>query len=174
MPIFRRAENADVPAVAGIYEAIHGQEERGESSVGWIRGVYPTQDTARQAVARGDLFVAEEDGAIVAAAIINRTQVDVYAGAPWEHPARDREVMVLHTLVVSPEASGRGMGSAFVGFYEQYARENESPYLRMDTNARNARARRLYARLGYREIAVVPCRFNGIPGVDLVLLEKKL
>ena len=35
-------------------------------------------------------------------------------------------------------------------------------------------ARRLYARLGYREIGIVPTVFNGIPGVDLVLLEKNL
>ena len=46
--------------------------------------------------------------------------------------------------------------------------------LRIDTNARNAAARAMYAGLGYREIAVVPTTFNGIPGVDLVLLEKHL
>ena len=44
----------------------------------------------------------------------------------------------------------------------------------MDTNARNLTARQLYAKLGYREIAIVPTVFNGIPGVDLVLLEKHL
>jgi len=100
--------------------------------------------------------------------------VDVYEGAPWEHPAKDEEVMVLHTLSVSPEHGRRGIGSAFVKFYEDYAKENGSPYLRMDTNARNLTARRLYQKLGYKEIGVVPCNFNGIPGVQLVCLEKKL
>lgn len=33
---------------------------------------------------------------------------------------------------------------------------------------------RLYARLGYREAGIVPCVFNGIKGVGLVCLEKKL
>ena len=55
-----------------------------------------------------------------------------------------------------------------------YALENGSPYLRMDTNARNANARALYRKLGYREADIVPCVFNGIEGVQLVLLEKKL
>lgn len=41
-------------------------------------------------------------------------------------------------------------------------------------NARNTVARSFYRKLGYREIAVVPVTFNGIPGVDLVLLEKYL
>ncbi len=44
----------------------------------------------------------------------------------------------------------------------------------MDTNAKNAAARRLYQKLGYGEPDIVPCTFNGIPGVQLVLLEKKL
>ena len=46
------------------------------------------------------------------------------------------------------------------------------PYLRMDTNAKNQAARKLYARLGYWEADIVPCVFNGIPGVQLVCLEK--
>lgn len=44
----------------------------------------------------------------------------------------------------------------------------------MDTNARNAAARRLYAGLGYWEAGIVPCVFNGIPDVQLVCLEKYL
>ncbi len=44
----------------------------------------------------------------------------------------------------------------------------------MDTNEKNAAARRLYARLGYKEIGVVDCEFNGIAGVHLVCLAKSL
>jgi hypothetical protein len=54
------------------------------------------------------------------------------------------------------------------------ARENGCTVLRMDTNAKNAAARRLYQKLGYAEPDIVPCIFNGIPNVQLVLLEKKL
>ena len=32
----------------------------------------------------------------------------------------------------------------------------------------------MYEKLGYREIAVVPTVFNGIPDVQLVLIEKWL
>ena len=37
----------------------------------------------------------------------------------------------------------------------------------------NTNARALYKKLGYKEIAIVPTVFNGIKGVNLVLLEKK-
>ena len=117
----------------------------------------------------------EADGAVAAAAKIDQNQVPEYAGAPWRYPDAPRsQVMVLHTLVVDPARSGQGCGTEFVRFYEKYALERGCPYLRMDTNARNTAARRLYARLGYWEAGIVPCVFNGIPGVQLVCLEKFL
>ncbi len=70
--------------------------------------------------------------------------------------------------------AGRGIGSRFVAFYEQYAKEHECTVLRMDTNARNRAARALYPKLGYREADILHCDFNGIRGVDLVTFEKRV
>ena len=172
--MIRKAVEADIPAVAAIYDKLHTEEEAGRITIGWIRGVYPTEDTAWQALSRGDLFVQEEGGHIVGAAIINQTQVDAYDGGQWTLAAEVNEVMVLHTLVIDPDAAGRGLGKQFVAFYEDYAIQNGCKVLRMDTNSRNLRARAMYAKLGYREAGIVPCVFNGIAGVGLVLLEKML
>ena len=38
----------------------------------------------------------------------------------------------------------------------------------------SGRTLKFYQKLGYTEIGIVPCVFNGIDGVQLVLLEKKL
>ena len=80
----------------------------------------------------------------------------------------------MHTLVVDPAAGGHGLGRAFENFYEQEAARQGCRYLRIDTNARNTRARQLYRSLGYKEIGVVSCTFNGLSDIDLVLLEKAL
>lgn len=171
---FIKAGEKHIDAIEGIYSRIIDAQETGGSFVGWQRGVYPTRQTALDALGRGDLFVCVDGGQVVAAAIINRIQVPVYAEVGWLYPAEPDEVMVLHTLVVDPLRVGRGYGTAFVAFYEGYARQSGCPVLRMDTNEKNAAARRLYARLGYREAGIVPCVFNGIKGVGLVCLEKKL
>ena len=172
--MIRKATLQDLDAISDIYEEIHTLEEQGKTTIGWIRGVYPTRATAQAALERDDLFAEEINGLVVAAAIINPIQVPVYADAHWEYPAADTEVMVLHTLTVSPSHSGHGYGKQFVAFYEQYALENGCHYLRMDTNVTNQNARSLYRKLGYKEIDIVPCVFNGIPGVRLVCLEKKI
>ena len=38
----------------------------------------------------------------------------------------------------------------------------------------NTGALALYKKLGYREACIVPCEFNGIPDIKLVLLEKRI
>jgi len=172
--VIRKATSADLDAVEALYNEIHDAEARGELTTGWLREIYPVRATAEAALGRDDLFVMEEGGRVIGAAIINQIQVDVYDGAPWQFEASPDEVCVLHTLVISPAVSGRGYGSAFVRYYEDYARTHGCAELRMDTNARNRAARGLYAKLGYREVGVVPTVFNGIPGVQLVLLEKHL
>ena len=172
--LIRKAAERDIDAVVAIYAHIHEQEQAGRTTIGWLPGVYPVRKTAEAALARDDLFVYEEEGRVLAAAIINQTQVDAYADGKWVYPAEDSDVMVLHTLVVEPSAGGKGIGRAFVAFYERYARAHGCTVLRMDTNVRNAAARRLYQKLGYAEPDIVPCTFNGIPGVRLVCLEKTL
>lgn len=171
--LIRKATKDDLPQVSQIYDDIHTQEEQGIVSIGWIRGVYPTFATAEHAMQEGELFVGE-DGSVVGAAIINQKQVPSYREGTWNYDAPDQEIMVLHTLVISPNAAGKGCGREFVRFYEEYALAHNCHYLRMDTNAINSRARAMYKKLGYREIGIIPTVFNGIEGVQLVLLEKYL
>ncbi|MBQ7381023.1 MAG: GNAT family N-acetyltransferase [Clostridia bacterium] len=172
--MFRKATLSDLDAISRIYDAIHDCEEAGAAHTGWKRGIYPVRSTAEAAIAADDLFVLEQDGEIVASARINKIQVAEYQTVTWSHEARDEEVMVLHTLAVAPWVERRGYGTSFVKFYEEYAKENGCPYLRMDTNEKNARARALYKKLGYAEKGIVPCVFNGIEDVNLVCLEKTL
>ena len=68
----RKGTLEDVSQVAGIYEHILDKEEAGLSVTGWIRGVYPTEQTAREAAEAKELFVLLSDGTVAAAAKINR------------------------------------------------------------------------------------------------------
>lgn len=174
MAIIRPAAAHDLARIEEIYDAIHTAEEAGAASIGWVRGVYPTRATAQAALDAGELFVLESDGTVYAAGRINREQVPVYAEVPWAHDAAPEQVLVLHTLVVDPTIAGHGYGTQFVRFYARRARALGCTVLHIDTNAKNAAARRLYARLGFREAAIVPCTFNSIAGVELVCLEKRL
>ncbi len=173
-PSFRLASADDLDAISEIYDRIHTEEESGRVSIGWDRNIYPTRDTARMAIEAGDMFVEVVDGRIVASGRINGIQVPEYADATWEFDAPEDEVMVLHTMTIDPLCEGRGYAGAFIKFYEDYSLEHGCRFLRIDTNKVNARARAMYGKHGYKEISIVPCNFNGIAGIDLVCLEKKM
>lgn len=170
----RKANLKDVDEIAEIYMAIHDAEERGELTIGWSRGIYPVRGTAEEGIERGDLFVCEDGGRVVAAGIINQIQVPEYRDCQWGHDSTDEEVMVLHTLVVDPTAQARGYGTEFMSFYEVYALERGCHHLRMDTQEKNHTARAFYKKLGFSEPGIVFCTFNGIPHVRLVCLEKEI
>lgn len=172
--IIRKAVSKDIDAVVSIYDKIHTAEEKGKVIIGWKRDIYPTRKTAEDAILRQDLFVMEEEGVIFGSGIINKAQVDVYAKAKWENGAEPEEIMVLHTLVIDPDKKRKGLGKSFVKFYEEYAKNSGCKYLRLDTNEKNVNARGMYKKMGYREIGIVPCVFNGLKDVNLVLIEKAL
>ena len=172
--MIRKAVYSDLEAVARIYEELHEAEEKGCITIGWTWDIYPVKATAEAALKRDDLFVLEDEGQLLGAGIINQRQVDSYYGAPWEYKAADQEVFVLHTLVISPRAARKGLGRKFTSFFEEYAAQHGVHELRLDTNEKNLAARSMYKKLGYKEIAIVPTVFNGIPNVNLVLLEKQV
>lgn len=172
--IIRKAAESDIDSVVRIYNNVHTSAESGLLSVGWVRGVYPTEKTAEEALCRGDLFVEEYAGDIVGTAVINSIQPDIYKKAQWRYDCGNGGACVLHTLATDPAAGGKGFGRKFVEFYENYAKKCGYTCVRMDTNEINLNARRFYKNLGYEESGIFECEFNSIPGVKLVMLEKKL
>ena len=109
MVVFRKALKENIEKIENIYSDIHTCEETGMLEIGWIRTVYPTRETAENALERGDLFVAQDDEEVVGAAIINNQQVDAYKEGRWLYEAPDSEVMVLHTLVISQKLQEKDM-----------------------------------------------------------------
>ena len=172
--MIRKATLCDLDRIEEIYNEIHTEIEEGRAQIGWTRGVYPARDIAEDSIRRREMFVMEKDGMIVASGRINQYQGPEYDNAVWSFDADPDSVMVLHTLTVSPICKGKGYGTEFVAFYEDFARKSSCTALRIDTNAINSAARRLYAKLGYAEACIVYTSFNGIDGVNLVCLDKRI
>ncbi|MGN0610698.1 MAG: GNAT family N-acetyltransferase [Ruminiclostridium sp.] len=173
--MIRKAVADDIEQITAIYNAIHTEEESGRMTIGWSRGIYPTRKTALDASERGELFVETHNNRIVAAGILNQNQLPEYYECHWKYPADDKDVMVLHTLVVDPAESKKGYAKEFIRFYEEYAIAHNCHYLRIDTQEKNIAARKMYAKLNFEEAEIVDGKFfNGISSVRLVCLEKAL
>lgn len=169
----RLADLADLDGVEAIYNAVLDEEEAGRGHTNWQRGVYPTREDAAAALEDGTLYVAEEEGAVAAAAILNHVQLPEYGDISWAYPGEGEQVMVIHTLVVPPQRAGRGIGRQFVAFAEDLGRRRGCSTLRLDTYEGNLPAASLYRKLGYRDAGVTKFNFHGIVE-NLLLFEKQL
>ena len=170
--IIRKATKEDLLGIELVYLGVHTACENGELVTGWVRDIYPTKAFAATALERRDLYILEDEGNILGTAIINQIQPEAYRGAKWRYDVADNNILVLKTLAIHPTVNRKGYGKSFMKYYEQLAADMGIKYLRLDTNQRNDKARAFYKKLGYKEIDIVPCDFNGIPDVHLVLLEK--
>jgi len=173
--MIRLATEADLPAVARIYEEVLTQEDRRPASyTNWQRGKYPTVHTARSALEQGELFVAEEEGDLYAAVVLNSVQLPEYSLIPWSFPAAPQQVGVIHTLVISPRWSGRGKARALVAFCEEECRRQGRTVMRLDTYEGNLPAVSMYPKLGYRQAGATEFFFQGFIHEVLVCFEKRL
>lgn len=173
--MIRPACSADLPAIAQIYEEILDQEDqRPVSYTNWQRGKYPTLDTARTALEAGTLFVGEENGTIFAAVNLNGIQLPEYDRIPWQFEARSEQVMVIHTLVISPRFSGHGKAREMVAFCEEEGRRQRKTVMRLDTYEGNHPANAMYPKLGYRFAGHARFLFQGFLDEVLNCYEKQL
>ena len=172
--MFRKAQEADLDKIAQIYSEIHDYEEANGPFTNWRRDLYPTRETAAQAIADGFMYVGEDEGEMFGASLLNNNQLDEYAKIPWEYPAENDEVGVIHTLVIRPSMSGRGYARKFVAWLEEEAARQGCKVMRLDTPMTNTPAKIMYPKLGYREAGVEFFNFLGQIEEDLVCYEKKL
>ena len=75
----------------------------------------------------------------------------------------------IQTVCVAPEARGRGIGSALIGWAEERI-FRDSPNVFMCVSSFNPAAQRLYARLGYEVVGAL--RAYIVAGHDEILLRK--
>lgn len=119
---------------------------------------------AEKARAGHGFFVAEEGGAVAGFATYGQFRGGVGYARAMEH-----------TVLLGPEARGRGLGRALMATVESHARAGGAHALMAGISGENPAAIAFHARIGFREIARVPevgWKFGRL--MDLVLMQKFL
>lgn len=169
--MIRKAVWQDVDAIADGYRRLLAHEAVTHSYTNWKPGIYPVRADAERALESGTLYVLEEDGQICASMILNRHQAEAYAEMDWQYPAPPEQVLVIHTLTMPPEMSGKGYGTRMVRFAMEEARRRGCTVIRLDTYVGNLPAQRLYGKLGFRIAGRKLVSHHGLFDSELYYLE---
>lgn len=169
--MIRKATTRDIDEVEHSYTELLTYEKENGSHSNWKLGVYPTRSVAERSCEAQTLYVMEQDGQLCASMILNQIQSEEYYGITWQYPAKDHEVLVIHTLCIPPSKSGHGYGSAMVHFAIEEAHRRKCRALRLDTYAGNQPASALYKKLGFRYAGMVSVMLHGVIPEEQIFFE---
>ncbi|MET3291630.1 UNVERIFIED_CONTAM: ribosomal protein S18 acetylase RimI-like enzyme [Brevibacillus sp. OAP136] len=136
------------PALAGSLPALFSAAKKHLRSQGIKQWdfFYPNSFLIRNDVKKGELYGILEDGRFIAAVTLNTVTPRAYEQISWTN----HRALIIHRLVVSPAAQGRGIGMHMLSFCENFARAHQYDSIHLDAYTDNAAAVSLYDRNGYQ------------------------
>ena len=146
---FIQAENDDLYEVGMIYSRIHEDLSQTINYPRWPRGIYPTEESAQEAMDKKELYVLKENQTIIGSVILNHDQDLGYENVDWQVAAKEDEVMVVHTLAIDPRLKGKGYAGIMIQKIKYLARQQNCLALRLDLTQGNLPARNLYQKHGF-------------------------
>ena len=170
----RRAEKEEFEAVRAFYYDATDAMQETEYKPGWQKDIYPEMAFLSASVERGELFVGEEGGKVVAAMVLNRDSNDGYAKVQWPTEAAPGEVLLIHALCVHASCAGRGLGKELVRYAIDEARRQGMKAMRLDVLKGNVPAERLYPACGFHYVDTVVMFYEDTGWTDYELYELAL
>lgn len=152
--MFKRAESRDIERIENFYRYVSDNTENMEKYGKWSYGKHPTDDMIEGYINNGNMYFAEENGVIIAAAAVTFFQNEDYHPVKWNAVAKDDEVAVIHILCISPDKQGCGLGKKIVGEIIDSAKKQRMKAVRLDALSCNTPAHRLYENSGFTKCGI--------------------
>ena len=169
----RQGVLSDLDELEGLYSDLHDHLSAGENHPGWIKGFYPVRETAERGLAENNLYIAFAGGRIAGSVILNHHPEEVYSRVKWSVDADDSQILVVHTFVVHPGFSGKGVGRSLLDFSVRLARKAGIKAIRLDVYRKNTPAIGLYEKCGFRYVDTVDLGLAG-HGLDFFRLYERV
>lgn len=124
------------------------------------QGGYPHRAVVEADVDRGDSYVVEDGGRVVATAMIGfagERDYDRIDEGSWltSCTSEDPCYGVVHRVAVASDGKNRGAATFLLARAEELARANGSASVRIDTHPGNEPMRRLLSKAGYAQCGVI-------------------
>ncbi len=170
----RTAEKSEYDRVRLFYYSLIDEMAKLPYGAGWIKDVYPSREMIMDCVEAGECYIAEENGAVCGAMVINHSFNESYREFDWPTKAEDDEITVIHALGVHPRYMGKGIASQMVRFVINKAAKEGQKVIRLDVLKGNLPAEKLYSQLGFKYLHTLKMYYEDTGLTDYELYEYPL
>ncbi|MED4600812.1 GNAT family N-acetyltransferase [Paenibacillus validus] len=152
-------QRQDHKSVMHLYKAVTSHL-RENGIYQWDR-FYPNRFVIHNDLKNGCLFGVKQDGAVIAAVVVDEKQSSKYLQVNWQD--RQGKAACIHRLAVHPDYQGMGLGKKLLQFAEQYTLTQGCSSIRLDVYSANETALAMYTRAGYMHTGAVQFPFRSTP-----------
>ena len=145
----RPAEKDEFECVRDFYWELIDLMQGRPDTVGWKKGIYPSDSFLSDSIDRGELYILETEAGLSASVILNSSWNEGYDGLPWSIECGREDVLVPHALGVHPSMHMCGIGTAVVSDIISIAKALGKKTVRLDILKGNTAAERLYSKSGF-------------------------
>ena len=167
--IFRKAEKKDFHKVRSLYWTLIDREQDEPSFPHWKKGIHPSDEMLRNAIARKELYVLEDTDKIAACIIANNEKAKGYSDVPWQ--VDSDEAIIFHVLAVHPDYRGKGLAGELMHNMIELERKAGRKVLRLDVIENNTTAEKLYQKLGFQYIQTKTLYYDVVGEMTFKLYE---
>ncbi|MDO5444809.1 MAG: GNAT family N-acetyltransferase [Eubacteriales bacterium] len=148
----RKAKNEEFDRIRDFYWNLIDDMKDRKDTVGWKKGIYPTEQFIRESIEDGNLYIIDGENGIIASVIINSLWNEGYDGLPWSVDCPRDNILVPHALAVKADAQGNGIGKRVVQDIIDIAKNENKKTIRLDILDGNIAAERLYTGMGFQYV----------------------
>ncbi|MGN0633233.1 MAG: GNAT family N-acetyltransferase [Oscillospiraceae bacterium] len=165
------AECSDISKIQKYYKYVADNTENMDKYGRWIYGQHPTDDMIEGYIVDGDMYFAEENGMVIAAAAVTFFQNTDYHSVQWNVDAKDDEVAVIHILCIHPKKQGCGLAKKIVKEITDLAKTRHMKAVRLDALSCNTPAHKLYEDSGFIKCGTQNWYASNTGYIDFYLYE---
>lgn len=168
-----KGTRADIDQLGLLYDDLNDYLHSHTNYPGWRKGVYPTTETAKEAVEEGTLYAAKTEGRIAGTIILRSRPEPAYAQVDWGIDLNYSHIYVVHTFAVHPHYRKKGVGKQLMDFALELGIKNSIKAIRLDVYEKNKPAIDFYKKAGFQYVDAVDMGYSCF-GLDNFLLYQKI
>lgn len=163
----RKSRTTDVKEIMRIIS--QAQEYFKNQGINQWQNNYPNEEVINADIAKGDSYVLEKDGKIVATSVISfdkEETYDVIYDGQW---ITDDKYAVIHRVAVDNVSKGLGISHKIIEFAEEMCRAKDVHSIKIDTHKDNLSMQKMLQKNGFKYCGIIHLSY----GDERLAFEKK-